>query len=568
VDIQLTPTLGNLLVIDDGGGAGTFDTKFGPKGEPILFDGERLIKRDGPKSAALIAQDLENLGYDVTTETAPSSDPGTWKNYDVVIWSSGDNTSPVSSAAYRSGLNAYVADLGKLLIEGGEIGYDAASTPGYPDFADSTLHITGWQHDSSGDLTVALPTHPLASNPNALPATMGMTYVNYGDQDAVIPDADTDIVFDWSSYPGQGGLLVYDNTPDPASGQIAYYAFDYANVTDAANRKDLIENTIVYLLAEESVPEGSVSGVVELAGEATYEGVVVRTSPMGLADTTDASGYYLIEGLYDATYLITASKDGFSDSTATVEVTGGSAVGDVDFTLYPVLEYTADPEIAIPDNNPTGIRVYLDVPADAALASVDCYVNITHTFKGDLVVELTSPQGTTVRLHNRSGSSTNDIITWYDFETAPDGPGAMADFTGEWAEGQWELYVADLAGADTGTLHTWGLRLAFPPDASGVDDITSGIPERHFLERSSPNPFTTLTGIRFGLPAEEEVRLAVYNVRGRRVATLASGRYEAGIHSVSWDGSDSSGNRVASGIYFCRFTAGDFRATRRIVYMR
>jgi subtilisin-like proprotein convertase family protein len=311
-----------------------------------------------------------------------------------------------------------------------------------------------------------------------------------------------------------------------------------------------------------------VSGRVELAGEATYEGVVVRTNPMGLADTTDAAGYYMIAGLFDATYQVTASKAGFSDSTVTVDITGGAAVGDVDFTLYPVLEYMADPEIAIPDNNSSGIRVYIDVQADAALASVDCYVDITHTFRGDLVVELTSPEGTTVRLHNRTGSSAANINTWYDAETEPDGPGSMADFAGEWAEGQWELFVADLAGVDTGILHTWGLRLAFPPDASGLEEISSGIPEVHFLERSSPNPFAILTSLRFGLPGDEEVRLAVYNVQGRKVATVAAGRYAAGIHTISWDGSDTSGSQVASGIYFCRFTAGSYSATRRIVYMK
>ncbi len=568
MDIQLTPTLGNLLVLDDDTAALTFETKFGPKGEPILFDGERVIKRDEPKAAAVIAQDLETLGYDVTTEKAASSDPATWKNYDVVVWSSGDNTSPVANAAYRSGLNAYAADLGKLLIEGGEIGYDAAISPGYPDFADTTLHIVSWQNDSSGDLTVAIPAHPIASSPNALPATLDVDYVSYGDADAVVPDVETEIVFEWSSYAGQGGVLVYDDTPDPGSSQIVFYSFDYSNLTDAETRKDLLENTIVHLLADESTPEGSVSGRVELAGEPTYEGVVVRTSPMGLADTTDASGYYTIDGLYDATYQLKASKAGFSDSTVAVEITGGAAVGDVDFTLYPVLEYMADPEIAIPDNNSAGIRVYIDVPADAALASVDCYVAITHTFRGDLVIELKSPEGTTVRLHNRTGSSAEDIATWYDAETDPDGPGAMSDFAGEWAEGQWELYVADLAGIDTGTLHTWGLRLAFPPDASGVEEVSSGIPEVYFLDKSSPNPFATRTRLRFGLPENEDVRLAVYNVEGRKVATVAAGRYPAGIHAVSWDGSDANGNQVASGIYFCRFTAGTFRTTRRMVYMK
>jgi subtilisin-like proprotein convertase family protein len=568
LDIQMTPTEGNLLVIDDYTGKSSFETKLGPKGTALRFDGDAKTKNDGPKSASLIAADLAALGYDVTTEISATTDPRSWPNYDVVIWSSGDDTSPVAAATYRSNLNAYVAAAGKLLIEGGEIAYDAASSPGYPNFADTTLHVVSWQHDSSGNLTVEMPTHPIATSPNALPATIAVSYSGYGDEDAVVPDTQTDIVFDWSSYPGQGGLLVYDDTPDPASAQIVFYCFDYANVTDTETRKNLLENTIAHLLAEESIAQGSISGQVALAGQTSHEGVVVRTSPMGLADTTDASGYYHIEGLYDTAYEVTASKAGFGDSTRTVVIDGGGAVEGVDFTLTPVLEYSADPEMAIPDNNSTGIRVYIDVPADAELASVDCYVNITHTFRGDLLVELTSPEGTTVRLHNRTGGSAHDLITWYDNETDPDGPGTMADFAGQAAEGRWELYVADLAGYDTGTLHSWALRMAFPPATSGAEEEASTVPTTHFLDGNRPNPFAGVTAFRFGLPRDEDVRLAVYDVQGRNVATLAARTYEAGIHTVTWNGRDAAGRLVADGVYFCRLSAGRYSAVRRIVYMK
>jgi subtilisin-like proprotein convertase family protein len=454
------------------------------------------------------------------------------------------------------------------LIEGGEVGYDAASYPGYPNFADSTLHVTSWQHDASGNLSLALPVHPIATTPNVLPATLPMTYANYGDQDALIPDAETQIVFDWSSYPGQGGVLVYDDNPDPGSSQIVFYSFDYDDITDTAGRKDLLENTIAHLLAEESTPEGSISGNVALSGEATFEGVIVTTYPMGMSDTTDASGDYVIDGLYDGTYSVTARKAGFADSTATVEITGGGSVTGVNFTLYPVLEYMDSPEIAIPDNDPTGIRVYLDVPAAANIATVDCYVNLTHSYKGDLVVELTSPEGTTVRLHNRTGSSADNIITWYDAETEPDGPGQMSDFAGEWAQGEWELWISDQASSDIGTLHTWGLQISFPPATAGSDVSLSDIPKVHFLARNYPNPFSPLTRLRFGLPSAGQVELAVYNVNGQRLTTLASGHYPAGVHTAAWDGTDNAGRPVASGIYFCRLRAGDFTATRPMVLMK
>jgi subtilisin-like proprotein convertase family protein len=474
----------------------------------------------------------------------------------------------VGTAAYRSNLNAYVATSGKLLIEGGEIGYDAASSPRYPNFADTTLHVVSWQHDSSGNLTVEQPAHPIATSPNALPATLAMTYANYGDQDALVPDPEVDIVFDWSSYAGQGGVLVYDDTPDPASAQIVFYSFDYANITDATARKQLLENTVACLLTSETAPEGSVAGQVVLSGETDHAGAIVRVSPGGLADTTDAAGNYRIEGLFDATYTATASKAGFADSSRTVVISGGGSVVGVDFTLYPVLEYSANPETAIPDNDSTGIRVYIDVPADAYLASVDCRVDITHTYKGDLVVELTSPEGTKVRLHNRTGGSASDIITWYDSETQPDGPGALGDFSGEWAEGRWELYVADLASVDTGTLHTWALRFAFPPATSEVEDRPPYIVQAYFLEENRPNPFSDATVFRFGLPDDQRVRFDVFDVRGRIVATVADRSYPAGIHTIAWDGTDSAGEPVAGGIYFCRFKAGPYSATHRAVHVR
>ena len=387
---------------------------------------------------------IASLGYDVTTETSASTDPSTWNDYDLIIWSSGDDTSPVSVASYRSNLNSYVAGGGKLLIEGGEIGYDAASTPGYPHFADTTLHVTEWQHDSSGDLSLALPNHPIATTPNTLPSTLLMTYVSYGDQDAVTGDASTRAIFEWSSYPGLAGVLAYDDNPDTSSCQIVFFTFDYSNVTDSTARCNLLENTVYYLLQPESEPQGLISGTVELYGASSYEGVIVRIDPMGLADTTDAAGHYTISGLYDAIYKVTATKDGFADSSVTVEISGGSHVTDVDFTLYPVIEYMDSPEIAIPDNDPTGIRVYINVDEDVALSTVDCYVNLSHTYVGDLIIELTSPQGTTVRLHDRTGGSTDDIVTWYDAETEPDGPGTMADFSGEIPQGQWAVSYTHL----------------------------------------------------------------------------------------------------------------------------
>jgi hypothetical protein len=83
----------------------------------------------------------------------------------------------------------------------------------------------------------------------------------------------------------------------------------------------------------------------------------------------------------------------------------------------------------------------------------------------------------------------------------------------------------------------------------------------------SPNPFTGATTISYSVPAASHVSVTIYNVEGRLVRTVLDGEVAAGVHSVTWDGADAAGRRLARGIYFCRMTAGDYSGTRKIVML-
>ena len=74
-----------------------------------------------------------------------------------------------------------------------------------------------------------------------------------------------------------------------------------------------------------------------------------------------------------------------------------------------------------------------------------------------------------------------------------------------------------------------------------------------------PNPITTQASIAFDVPRRGEVKLEVFGVDGRRVATLASGVWDAGRHEVTWNAAG-----VASGIYFYSLSTDDRKATRRL----
>ena len=85
---------------------------------------------------------------------------------------------------------------------------------------------------------------------------------------------------------------------------------------------------------------------------------------------------------------------------------------------------------------------------------------------------------------------------------------------------------------------------------SGVDDNQA--PLRFELAQNHPNPFNPRTSIRFTAPADGNLRLRIFDARGRAVATLHDGPVKAGIRVFSWNGKDQSGRAVASGVYFYR----------------
>jgi len=83
-----------------------------------------------------------------------------------------------------------------------------------------------------------------------------------------------------------------------------------------------------------------------------------------------------------------------------------------------------------------------------------------------------------------------------------------------------------------------------------------------------PNPFNPETVIRFTLARAGVVAVDVYNIKGQRVRSLAGGVYEAGVHSVVWNGCDDVGRSVGSGVYFYRMVAGEYRAVRKMVMIK
>jgi len=83
-----------------------------------------------------------------------------------------------------------------------------------------------------------------------------------------------------------------------------------------------------------------------------------------------------------------------------------------------------------------------------------------------------------------------------------------------------------------------------------------------------PNPFNPSTTIRFSLPVDADVSLAIYDLSGRRIVELISEDMPRGIHEVEWRGKESGGQPVASGVYFYRLESEDFSQTRKMTLLK
>ncbi|MBU1937186.1 T9SS type A sorting domain-containing protein [bacterium] len=126
-----------------------------------------------------------------------------------------------------------------------------------------------------------------------------------------------------------------------------------------------------------------------------------------------------------------------------------------------------------------------------------------------------------------------------------DGGFVLAGWTLSYGAGSWDIWIVK-----TG------------PDIASAS-IPKPLPTEFSLHQNYPNPFNASTRIMFDLPKTEQVKLRVFDLLGREVATLLNGVREAGYHSVLFDGSN-----LPSGIYFCRLEAGGMHEAKKMVMLK
>ena len=98
---------------------------------------------------------------------------------------------------------------------------------------------------------------------------------------------------------------------------------------------------------------------------------------------------------------------------------------------------------------------------------------------------------------------------------------------------------------------------------TSVEQIATTIPTSFSLEQNYPNPFNPSTTIQFAVASQAKVRVIVFDVSGREVATLVDERLPPGVYKVIFEGSD-----LANGVYFYRLDAGEFSQTKKLTLLK
>ena len=249
-------------------------------------------------------------------------------------------------------------------------------------------------------------------------------------------------------------------------------------------------------------------------GSATMTNIGLQTGPLAVAD-------FDRDGILDVAVATFDAIDG-------VRIMHGT--GDGSFTTFVTTAVS-------------------DTPSDLVAADLD----------GDSYQDLVMTSLDTARINALRGNGAGGFYGLEPYLTdSKPAAVALADFN---RDGRLDVVTACSDFGHASVLLNAGIVTAAP-----IAEMAAPAAPR--LLQNAPNPFNPRTTIRFMLPAAEHARLAVFDVTGRHVATLFDRIAAAGQQRVDWNGTDSHGNPVASGIYYYKLEVGDVTESRKMALIK
>ncbi|MCK4353305.1 T9SS type A sorting domain-containing protein [candidate division WOR-3 bacterium] len=200
------------------------------------------------------------------------------------------------------------------------------------------------------------------------------------------------------------------------------------------------------------------------------------------------------------------------------------------------------PDIAISDTLHDFGEVIID-------SSKDWILEIMNEGNSDLIVDSiisTEPQFTV--LSTKSDTIAPDDSLPYTIRFSPSEEGAI--------EGTLFVYSNDPDEAIVSVLLKGN-------GITGVEEIDSKVPSTFFVMQNFPNPFVGRTAIKYAIPRKVKVSLEIYDISGSLVKMLINEKKEPGCYTITWDAKE-----FLSGIYFVKFSAGDYTSTKKLILMK
>ncbi|MBI4428334.1 MAG: N-acetylmuramoyl-L-alanine amidase [Ignavibacteriales bacterium] len=290
---------------------------------------------------------------------------------------------------------------------------------------------------------------------------------------------------------------------------------------------------------------GIVAGIQfdNLTGKPKNE-TVVRLLPENRLYKGDVfnNGFYMFERVAPGQHTLVFETDFYQSDTVGVSVSGGS-LAFVNRTLTPApFPYVIN---TTPFQGDTNVHIQISVtirfsgPMDTA--SVRQAISFSPVAIGNFAwtADLKSVSFTP--------SSPLNYLTWYT---------VTVDSSARGTNGYSMDIDRDGVGGDSFSfLFFTGAALAVPA-------------ERFHLYQNFPNPFNPSTRIEFYLAEASPVKVQIVDMLGRVTRVLVASSYEAGTYSAEWDGTDNSGRKVTSGVYFCLMSAGNSLSSRKMLLLR
>ena len=105
-------------------------------------------------------------------------------------------------------------------------------------------------------------------------------------------------------------------------------------------------------------------------------------------------------------------------------------------------------------------------------------------------------------------------------------------------------------------------------NTTATEYFDNDVPDKFKLIQNYPNPFNSSTTFKFQIAKEEQVNITIYSITGQKIKTIENRSMEPGYYTVDWQGTNSYGQKVSSGVYLARMQAGKFRKNVMLTYAK